>query len=212
MQSTTGIIECVVCSSTESGNPSPTRGFVDGMYFDQESKQGEYRENERFSASNPRTISESIDRESTEYGNPLIHSSGNGLRYLAIPENLDINDHEALLSFLTESKRKQRASTEKVGTDDQDISNHHQGLFHKDRNARGPQNANPPINADSDPTAENSKITKMTNLTNMSLAQSHGNEISLSTPTGSLQVFDLSARQSHIKIREKLEEKHYGFR
>lgn len=197
MQSTTGGVECVVCSNKQS-EPSTTRGLTDGGYSDRQSKlvtNRDYQEDERTSSENLRTTNESIDRESSLNEKPLIHSFGNGWRYLAIPENLDMDDHEALLSFLTESKRKPRASTEKVGMEVQATTNHHQAVFHNVRNTRGPRDAYPRI-ADSEATVANFAITKTTNSTNISIARSHGNEIFLPSTPESLQVFDLTAQQS----------------
>jgi uncharacterized Zn finger protein (UPF0148 family) len=186
MQSTTGVVECVVCSSTESSEPSPLRGFTDRTFSDQDSNlltKGENQGDERASASYLRTAIEPVDPEATSHGNQLMHSSGNGLRYLAIPENLDMDDHEALLSFLAESKRQ------KSDTALQDMTNNHQASLHSagiTRESRDVQLRS----ADSEPTLANSSIAKMTNSTNISIPHSQRSEIALSKPPASLHLFE----------------------
>ena len=109
MQSTTGDVECVVCNNTDSDVSSPRHSSSCDRFIDAATNlltNGGYRNEEGISEPETNYLNESAHVESMSPRTPLIHSDGKGLRYLALPDDLDMDDHEALLLFLANSQRK----------------------------------------------------------------------------------------------------------
>lgn len=106
MQSAAGDIECVVCNNTDSEVSSPRHSVSSDKLAGSKLLTSRECVNELISESGEKVIDEAAPPRSISQGTPLIHSDGRGLRYLAIPDSLDVDDREALLLFLADSRRQ----------------------------------------------------------------------------------------------------------
>lgn len=106
MQSAAGDIECVVCNNTDSEVSSPRHSLSSDKLAGSKLLTSRECVNEMISENGEKVIDEAAPPRSISQGTPLIHSDGRGLRYLAIPDSLDVDDREALLLFLADSRRQ----------------------------------------------------------------------------------------------------------
>lgn len=110
MQSVNGEMECVLCNQEEAENISPIRGTqfyeTTSNWKDKKSGNDCYESSQYDSpAYSPEKHIKPTDMRNETDESSIGQISASGLRYLAIPEGLDLNNPDAVLAFLTKQKQ-----------------------------------------------------------------------------------------------------------
>jgi hypothetical protein len=142
MQAASGEVECVLCNKKESENISPTNGDGENSFIevstnrvDSDSGNGvsnKYHQHHSpvYSPQKPTTSNLMF---SPEKDSKLLGGAAPGLRYLAIPDELDLNNPVAVMAFLSKQKQLADLAQTDPAVDDSKSSRENQTFSSRDQ-------------------------------------------------------------------------------